>query len=48
MRKRKENIILENISIETVAAEGKAIAHVDGKVLVGTSNTYSGYRSRIY
>ena len=33
MRKRKENIILENIRIETVAAEGKAIAHVDGKVL---------------
>ncbi len=33
MRKKKENIILEGIEIETVAAEGKAIAHVDGKVL---------------
>ncbi len=31
--KRKEKIILENIKIESVAAEGNALAHVDGKVL---------------
>lgn len=31
--KRKEKIVLTNIEIETVAAEGKALAHVDGKVL---------------
>ena len=33
MRKKKESIILENVEIESVAAEGKAIAHIDGKVL---------------
>ena len=32
-RNRKERIILNNIEIETVAAEGNAIARVDGKVL---------------
>ena len=32
-RKRKEQPILENILIEDVAAEGKALAHIDGKVL---------------
>ena len=33
MRRKKERIILENIKIESVAAEGNALAHVDGKVL---------------
>lgn len=32
-KKKKENLILYNIEIESVAAEGKAIAHVDGAVL---------------
>jgi 23S rRNA (uracil1939-C5)-methyltransferase len=32
-RHKKERIILNNIEIETVAAEGNAIARVDGKVL---------------
>ncbi len=32
-RKKKEAIILENIRIEAVAAEGKALAHVDGAVV---------------
>ena len=32
-RNKKERIILNNIEIETVAAEGNAIARVDGKVL---------------
>lgn len=31
--RRKEKIVLENIKIESVAAEGNSIAHVDGKVL---------------
>lgn len=31
--KQKDKIILENINIEGVAAEGNSIAHVDGKVL---------------
>lgn len=31
--RRKEREVLENIEIETIAAEGKAIAHVNGKVL---------------
>lgn len=31
--RRKEKIVLENIKIESVAAEGNAIAHVEGKVL---------------
>ena len=30
---RKEKVILNDILIEGVAAEGNAIAHVDGKVL---------------
>ena len=33
MRKKKEPVILQNIEIESVAAEGNALAHVDGKVL---------------
>ncbi|MCQ2114978.1 MAG: 23S rRNA (uracil(1939)-C(5))-methyltransferase RlmD [Bacteroidales bacterium] len=33
MRKRHQDIILENIEIEAVAAEGKALAHVDGAVV---------------
>lgn len=32
-RKKKEAIILENVRIEAVAAEGKALAHVDGAVV---------------
>ncbi len=33
MGKRKQDIILENVTIESVAAEGKALAHVDGAVV---------------
>ena len=33
MGRKKQDIILENIEIESVAAEGKAIARVDGAVL---------------
>ena len=33
MSRKKKDIILENIRIESVAAEGKAIARVDGTVL---------------
>jgi 23S rRNA (uracil1939-C5)-methyltransferase len=33
MAKKRQEIILENIEIEAVAAEGKALAHVDGAVL---------------
>lgn len=33
MSKRRQEIILENIRIESVAAEGKALARVDGTVL---------------
>ena len=33
MAKKKQEIILENVVIETVAAEGKAIAKIDGTVL---------------
>lgn len=32
-RKKKEELIIEDVLIESVAAEGKAIAHVDGAVL---------------
>lgn len=32
-RKKKKNIVLENIRIEDYAAEGKSIARVDGKVI---------------
>lgn len=32
-RKKKERLILENVLIEEVAAEGNAIARVDGKIL---------------
>lgn len=31
--RRKEKIVLENVKIESVAAEGNSIAHIDGKVL---------------
>ena len=31
--RRKEREILENVEIEAIAAEGKAIAHINGKVL---------------
>ncbi|MEG1119800.1 MAG: 23S rRNA (uracil(1939)-C(5))-methyltransferase RlmD [Bacteroidales bacterium] len=31
--RRKEKIVIENVEIESVAAEGNAIAHIDGKVL---------------
>lgn len=33
MKKKNKNIILENISITDYAAEGKAIARLDGKVI---------------
>ena len=33
MSRKKADFILENVRIESVAAEGKAIAHVDGMVL---------------
>ena len=33
MARKKQEIILENIEIEAVAAEGNALAHVDGTVL---------------
>ena len=33
MSKKKQDITLENVVIEAVAAEGKALAHVDGAVL---------------
>ena len=33
MSKKKMDLVLENVLIESVAAEGKAIAHVDGMVL---------------
>ena len=33
MARKKQDIILENITIEAVAAEGKALARVDGTVL---------------
>lgn len=33
MRKKRQDIILEGVVIEAVAAEGKALAHVDGAVL---------------
>ncbi|MCF0173371.1 MAG: 23S rRNA (uracil(1939)-C(5))-methyltransferase RlmD [Bacteroidales bacterium] len=33
MSRKKVKPLLENITIEAVAAEGKAVAHVDGKVL---------------
>jgi len=35
MSKKKADIVLENVTIESVAAEGKAVAHVDGQVLFG-------------
>lgn len=33
MARKKLDLILENVEIESVAAEGKALAHVDGQVL---------------
>lgn len=33
MRKKKEPVILQNIEIESIAAEGNALARVEGKVL---------------
>ena len=33
MSRKKQDIILENVLIESVAAEGKALARVDGTVL---------------
>ncbi len=33
MRKKKEPVILQNIEIESIAAEGNALAHMEGKVL---------------
>lgn len=33
MSRKRQDIILENITIESVAAEGKALAHVDGAVV---------------
>ena len=33
MARKKQEIILENVVIEAVAAEGKALAKVDGAVL---------------
>ena len=33
MKKKNKNIILENIAVTDYAAEGKAIARMDGKVI---------------
>ena len=33
MARKKQDIILENVVIEAVAAEGKALAKIDGAVL---------------
>ena len=33
MSRKKTDLVLENVRIESVAAEGKALAHVDGQVL---------------
>lgn len=33
MSRKRQEIILENITVENIAAEGKALAHVDGAVL---------------
>ena len=33
MSRKHQEIILENVTIEAVAAEGKALAHVDGAVI---------------
>ena len=33
VRKKKIDLVLENVTIESVAAEGKALAHVDGMVV---------------
>ena len=33
MARKKQDIILENVTIEAVAAEGKALARIDGTVL---------------
>ena len=33
MGRKKQDIVLENVLIESVAAEGKAIARIDGTVL---------------
>ena len=33
MGRKKQDLILENVTIEAVAAEGKALAHVDGAVV---------------
>lgn len=33
MSKKKTDLLLENVTVEAVAAEGKAIAHVDGTVV---------------
>ncbi|MDR0791947.1 MAG: 23S rRNA (uracil(1939)-C(5))-methyltransferase RlmD, partial [Chitinophagaceae bacterium] len=33
MRKKKPNIIVENVLVEDYAAEGKSISHVDGKAI---------------
>lgn len=32
-KRNKERIVIENVSIEAVAAEGNGLAHIDGKVL---------------
>ena len=33
MAKKKLDLVLENVTIEAVAAEGKSLAHVDGAVV---------------
>ena len=33
MSRRRVDLLLENVQIENVAAEGKALAHVDGMVV---------------
>ena len=33
MSKKKTDLVLERVRIESVAAEGKALAHIDGQVL---------------
>ena len=33
MSRKRIDLLLENVTIEAVAAEGKALAHVDGMVV---------------
>ena len=47
MARKKQEIILENVVIESVAAEGKAIARIDGTVLF-VQFAVPSYLSNIY